>query len=596
MSTLLAEDARPARMPRLADVPLIVVCLAGVALIAGLDLMVDATRLVRLLGDTDDATRLTQVRELMAGAPWFDTTLARFGGAEPLVSHWSRLVDLPIVLLVRLFSIALAPATAELAARFVWPLVVLTAVLALIAGNVARRSDRAAAASAVLLVVTALSAMSQFLPGRIDHHNAMLLGAVGGVLVLARGFDNPRMGWVAGALLGLGTAVGYEAVLLTAAVLAMANLYALATGRGGEAAWRASAAFAATLALALVATTAPSRLLVSHCDALSINMVLLAALAAAGSYAALVPLARARLPLRLAALAAAGGVGLVLYVMAKPVCVGGPFAEVDRAAVPIWLDTVLETQSIFWMISSSPGPGLVAAVFVALGGAAAAWLATRERSDASLLLAATTLLAAALGAWQIKLLPYATLLAATALAVAIAHVARAAPSRPGAVRVVATLALSQVALLALLLPVLSAAGLDRPEKRAVKNGMTECLARKSVAPLAGLAPGFVVADIDLGPFIVAETRLNVLGAPYHRIGGAIAETYRVMYGAEAEAQTRLHRLGAKYLAVCPGLATGLVKPVPKTGLRADLLAGRAPHWLEPIQLAGATPIRVWRVK
>ena len=33
------------------------------------------------------------VRELLAGAPWFDTTLPRIGAPEPLLSHWSRLID-----------------------------------------------------------------------------------------------------------------------------------------------------------------------------------------------------------------------------------------------------------------------------------------------------------------------------------------------------------------------------------------------------------------------------------------------------------------------------------------------------------------------
>src|ERR1700704_5482796 len=48
------------------------------------------------LGDTDDAVRLVTVRELLGGAPWFDTTLPRIGAPQPPVSHWSRLIDLPL--------------------------------------------------------------------------------------------------------------------------------------------------------------------------------------------------------------------------------------------------------------------------------------------------------------------------------------------------------------------------------------------------------------------------------------------------------------------------------------------------------------------
>ena len=59
--------------------------------------------LANWLGDTDDAVRLVTVRELLGGAPWFDTTLPRIGAPEPLVSHWSRLIDAPLAVLMLLF-------------------------------------------------------------------------------------------------------------------------------------------------------------------------------------------------------------------------------------------------------------------------------------------------------------------------------------------------------------------------------------------------------------------------------------------------------------------------------------------------------------
>src|SRR5580765_58080 len=73
------------------------------------------------LGDTDDAVRLVSVRELIAGAPWFDTTLPRIGAPEPLVSHWSRLIDLPLAAMIGVLSPLLGPDRAELATRIVWP-------------------------------------------------------------------------------------------------------------------------------------------------------------------------------------------------------------------------------------------------------------------------------------------------------------------------------------------------------------------------------------------------------------------------------------------------------------------------------------------
>ena len=55
-------------------------------------------------------------------------------------------------------------------------------------------------------------ALVQFRPGRIDHHNAQILCAVAGLMFLVRSLEEERVGWIAGALIGLGLAIGYEAI------------------------------------------------------------------------------------------------------------------------------------------------------------------------------------------------------------------------------------------------------------------------------------------------------------------------------------------------------------------------------------------------
>ena len=141
------------------------------------------------LGDTDDAVRLVAVRELLAGAPWFDTTLPRIGAPEPLVSHWSRLIDLPLALLMLLLRPLFGVEGAEIAARIAWP-TVLFFVLQLVLVE-AQLPPRRAWAPAFVFTLPVLSpcALVQFKPGRIDHHNAMILCAVAGVLFLARSLE-----------------------------------------------------------------------------------------------------------------------------------------------------------------------------------------------------------------------------------------------------------------------------------------------------------------------------------------------------------------------------------------------------------------------
>src|SRR5260370_41349134 len=50
---------------------------------------------------TDDAMRLVEVRDLLAGQGWFDLTQYRLNPPDGVVMHWSRLIDLPLALLIR---------------------------------------------------------------------------------------------------------------------------------------------------------------------------------------------------------------------------------------------------------------------------------------------------------------------------------------------------------------------------------------------------------------------------------------------------------------------------------------------------------------
>ena len=46
--------------------------------------------------DPDDALRLAQVRDLLAGQAWYDLHQYRMTPPDGTLMHWSRLVDLPI--------------------------------------------------------------------------------------------------------------------------------------------------------------------------------------------------------------------------------------------------------------------------------------------------------------------------------------------------------------------------------------------------------------------------------------------------------------------------------------------------------------------
>ena len=116
----------------------------------------------------------------------------------------------------------------------------------------------------------------QFKPGRIDHHNAQILCAVAGLLFLVRSLEDRRAGWIAGALFGLGLAVGYEAIGLVVPALALAAMVALWDSRGVERYRAGGNGCDGRHACRAGVTVAPSRWLVVHCDALSLNLPVLA--------------------------------------------------------------------------------------------------------------------------------------------------------------------------------------------------------------------------------------------------------------------------------------------------------------------------------
>ena len=105
---------------------LIIVGLVTIASYLVLAMAVAETRL-----STDDAMRLVQVRDFLAGQSWFDLTQYRL--SPPGTMHWSRLVDAPLAILIGFGRIGMPSAAAETVAIVFWPAALLLFFLAAIA-------------------------------------------------------------------------------------------------------------------------------------------------------------------------------------------------------------------------------------------------------------------------------------------------------------------------------------------------------------------------------------------------------------------------------------------------------------------------------
>lgn len=602
----MSSDANTMVMPRQLGLPVVLQsrwlwCILVTAFCVFRTFGDPAASLNSSLGDTDDATRLLFVRELLAGGSWFDVTTTRLGGPTPLVSHWSRLIDLPITALVWTLSVVVPMSVAETIVRVLWPAIVLTVFLRILVREIEVRAGVEAALLFLVLAATCMSGLFQFSPGRIDHHNVMITGTVGGLVMLTRIATVPAIGTAAGIAVGVALSVGYEPLALTLAMLAALSLAAVFKHELREGMARAAIALAATLCVVFFSTVAPSRYLTVTCDALALNMILFSVGAAVGLEALRRQSRSTSSCGALAILSLPTLLGVAAYVSIEPVCLGGPFAQVDPAVKSIWLDTVQETRSMFAMLSDNPIPMIVVATSLAVGLLASASLWMRQKSIEASLILMLVVVASPLAIWQVKLVPYAVWMATVSTVLWIASLRGTELLTPLTARLSAAMVLNQSTLALVASALLALGGTSSSQLSAAGLRTTEqCRATATVSALANLPRGFIVAPTDLGPYIVALTHHDALAAPYHRIDRAIIAAHEILDGDAAQSEARLRAFGATYVALCvaeaqnPGRqAAGLLAE----GLQTKLLVGEHYGYLEEVDLGVLVrrDLRIWKL-
>jgi hypothetical protein len=571
----LASPGRPAR-----------VALAVTLLVAVIQALRNSNRMMLTLGDTDDALRLVIVRNLLAGRAWFDTHIERLQPPAGLDMHWSRLLDGAMALFYGALGLVLPPETAELAFRFAWPLLWVFPLM-LGAALIARRLGGSTAILAAAIFIASVPVQIQFGPGRIDHHNAQIALAM---LALAGAVNlETRWGpWLAGIATGLLFAVGLEAIVFAALCGAKIGLRFADDARFAPAVRRYALGLGISASLAFLAQTPPRLWSVTACDMLAINLV--AGLVAASLGLVLASfIAGGRLS-RLSAVLAAGGAALAVYLLLDPACAAGPFAHMEPRLHGLWLDHVAEVMN--WPTFYAAHPVLAA---VLLAPAVLALLAfsiavLREpgllRNPALVLVLAAFATALLSGLFVVRVLSYAAAFAAVLFAGVFP---RLLPERIGRNFVATALA----ALVVSPTPVgLAAASIAVKQRAELPADRRSCTDNASFTELAALSPGVFLADIDIGPHLLAHTPHSALAAPYHRMGEGIIAAHDLWSAPPETAVGKLKARGVSYVMLCPA-RRALPITFPEDSLRRALEKNEAPAGLEPVP---AGPVfRLWRV-
>ena len=382
--------------------------------------------------DNDDVVRLVQVRDLLAGQSWFDLTQYRLGLDGGTLMHWSRLIDLPIALLIRLFSPILPLEQAEALALLVWPLLLTLPLLAAMAVAARRMGDDVAMHIALMLTSVFVVTSNRFLPGSIDHHNVQLVL----VATIAAGLLDPSRGASGHALAGLAAAmaiaIGAETTpLIAVACAAVGILWAVE----GAAYARAARAFSLTLLISLsaffFATVPPAQYDVVTCDSLSLGFYAVVGIGSAALFIATQLPGMQDIRLRVLAIAVTGVLVGIGAVTIAPQCLQNPLDELDPLLQSLWLSGVVEAQSVLAQAEKDPS---AFGAFYAVGFFAICVCLFRivnaDRPRAHAIILALIGVCFAIALVQVRGAIFANLLAIPPLALLIAELRRKARNAP----------------------------------------------------------------------------------------------------------------------------------------------------------------------
>jgi hypothetical protein len=562
-----------------------------------------ATALQRGIVDmtsTDDAMRLVEVHDLLAGQSWFDLTQYRLDPPYGVAMHWSRIVDLPLALLigtVRLFASAEA---ADAVALYAWPLALLAVLFLVLARVMDAIGFAEARLPAIVLLATATPVLNHFRPGAIDHHGLQLALTLAALLLALRSMERPRDAAAAGALGGVTLAVGLE---MMPALVAIGIVIAFRWIVSGRSHGRRLRAYGLSLALSAIVFGAvfigPMSLIEPVCDALARPLIVLLLLSGGGiALATLVPdAAGAWVRLGMAGLIAVGALASVAG--SAPQCFASPYEGLDPTLTTYWLDNVAEALSFRHSLSLQPQT-ILACYGLPLLGLAFGLVAMRRFPHLGPKLA---LASAALGVqfavslWEYRGVAGSLLFAIPFLAKLVTMIAsRVGLTEPRRI-VLASVLVSPALLTAGATAAIAAfPGSAAPGAKLVYHSSSGCDQADAADVLRRIPAGNVLSTIDLGPMILVRTAHSVYAAPYHRnVQGNLFEISMLASDLKPSG-ARLSERGVASVALCPDTpeVLRLLAHAP-SGLAARLLRGEAVPGLEPLPTAGSS-LRLWTVR
>ena len=556
------------------------------------------SHIVTLSGwDPDDTLRLVQLRDFLNGQSWFDTTQYRMNSPDGAPMHWSRLIELPLALIVILFRPFLGQTHAEIIAGIAVPLLLLSWISYMLSRIATRISSREAGVAAALIAVSSGALLMQLRPMRIDHHGWQIAMAV---LALSTLFWNEAR--KAGIILGLALAVwlhiSLEGAPMTAAFFLFLGIGWVRNATEADRLFWTILGFATFSLLLFFGTQAGGFAAATYCDTVS-PPHLAAVVSAAILMLPAVHFRPESWQTRLVAVGLSGGAALAILLWTAPQCVGGAFGGMDPLVRTYWYSNVTEGLPIWyqpWRVAITLGAGLLAG--------AVSWLLLNARLNGDAQRNLVTIGFFVFFGVLMSILVIRTISVATAFAIPVTASLVAILFRQYRQSKIPARRIGLVvAILILLVPgavVSSLLGFipdGKVEKNVESKGTDNmCQSASSIRSLSALPKSNILATFDMGPTILAQTPHNVLASSHHRNERAMHDHIQIFRSVPDAAHKLLKERSISYLALCASeTELGYYARKDPNGLWAQMAKGNVPPWLEPVGVMGQG-INVWRVR
>jgi hypothetical protein len=546
------------------------------------------------LENSDNLTRLVEVRDLMAGQGWFDLMQYRLGVAPGVEMHWSRLVDAPIAFLIWFGNLFGA---GETVAFYAWPALTCFAAVTAILYGFRRLAPDLPLLSACVIGGFALIGGGAFQPGAYDHHNIQTALALWLIALLLPGPPGMRNHAVAGFVAAAMLAIGMETLPYVVAASAYLALAFLADQTRAHELRAFGLGVAVSIAVLFAGLVGPGHYNSTSCDSLSAFHLVMAA----GGGMMMAGLAQLCLKprsfqFRLAGLFATAVVTSALLLTFFPHCLADPLQSLDPRLRIFWLDGVLEAQGLSAMIARDPYmlPGLFG---LPLAGLIASLLAIRARiqMQAHILFALMLAIAILVTCWQMRGSLFALPFAAMPLALLVGRLSMA-KARPLKLLSAWVISLSLFWGFAGSAAAKLVSGAPPATMQAMASGGA-CHDPALLAPIAGEPSGAILGNTNFGPVILKYTKHRALTGPYHRNTAGNLLLIEAMTGTSDHARQLMQGADVTLLAVCQGGPDekDFTAFAPQ-GFLGQLKSGAQFDWLEPIAASQNQPLRFWRVK